>query len=35
MSKSLKNTESRHTDQHDENVTFPAINSSDKAGQKK
>ena len=34
MSKRLKDAESLHTDQHDANVTFPAINSSDEAGQK-
>ena len=34
MSKSLKCTESLHTDQHDANVIFLVVNSSDKAGQK-
>ena len=34
MSKSLKNTESLHTDQHDGNVISPVVNSSDEAGQK-
>ena len=35
MPKSLKYTESLHTDQHDANVIFPVVNSSDRAGQKK
>ena len=34
MSKSLKDTESLHTDQHDANVISPVINSSHEVGQK-
>ena len=34
MSKSLKDPESLHTDQHDANVIFPIVNSSDETGQK-
>ena len=33
MSKSLKDAESLHTDQHDANVISPVVNSSDEAGQ--
>ena len=29
MSKSLKDAESLHTDQHDVNVIFPVVNSGD------
>ena len=35
MSKSLKDAESLHTDQHDENIISPVVNSSDDAGQKR
>ena len=34
MSKSLKDAESLHTDQHDANIISPVVNSSDEAGQK-
>ena len=34
MSKSLKDAESLHTDQHDPNAISPVVNSSDEAGQK-
>ena len=34
MSKSLKDAESLHADQHDANVISHVVNSSDKAGQK-
>ena len=33
MSKSLKDVESLHTDQHDANGISPVVNSSDEAGQ--
>ena len=33
MSKSLKDAESLHTDQHDANGISPVVNSSDEAGQ--
>ena len=34
MSKSLKDAESLHIDQHDANVISPVVNSSDEVGQK-
>ena len=34
MSKSLKDSESLHTDQHDANFNSPVVSSSDEAGQK-
>ena len=34
MSKTLKDAESLHTDQHDANIISPVVNSSDEAGQK-
>ena len=34
MSKSLKDPESLHTDQHDANAISPVVNSSDETGQK-
>ena len=34
MSKSLKDAESLHTDQHDSNIISSVVNSSDEAGQK-
>ena len=34
MSKSLKDAESLHTDQHDVNVIFPVVNSGDETWEK-